>query len=84
MFVSVAFAFLAATSAPASEAAAAAPTAAPEKEKKVCRKEEAVTGSLTSKRICKTKAEWEGSATQRAQTPASLQRQVPVVPGGSR
>ena len=80
MLVSVAFAFLAATSAPASEAVAAAPSAAPIREKKICRKEEALTGSITAKRTCKTKGEWEAGGTQRAQTPASLQRQVPVIP----
>jgi hypothetical protein len=80
MFVSVALAFLVATSSPASEAAAAAPNAAPVKEKKICRKDEAVTGSITSRRVCKTKAEWEGGATQRAQTPADLQRSLPAIP----
>ena len=82
MFVSVGLAFLAATSAPASEAVAAAPTAAPVKEKKICRKEEAMTGSIASKRICKTKAEWQAGATQPASTPAARQRQFPVAPGG--
>ena len=80
MFVSVALAFLAATSAPASEAAAATPSAAPVKEKKICRTEQAMTGSINAKRVCKTKVEWEASSTQRAQTPAALQRQVPVIP----
>ena len=63
MFVSVALALLAASSGPASEATAASPSASPVKEKKICRKEEAVTGSLTPKRVCKTKAEWEGLTT---------------------
>jgi len=80
MFVSVALAFLAAASAPTSEAAAAAPSAPPVKEKKICRTEQAMTGSITSKRVCKTKVEWEGGPTQRAQAPADLQRQVPVIP----
>ena len=80
MFVSVALAFLAAAGAPTSEAAAAAPSAAPVKEKKICRTEQAMTGSITAKRVCKTKAEWEGGTAQRAQTPADLQRQVPVTP----
>ena len=83
MLDSVVLALFAATGAPASEAAQAAPYSAPVKEKKICRKEEAVTGSITSKRVCKTKEEWQGGVTQRAQTPASLQRQVPVVPGST-
>jgi hypothetical protein len=80
MFVSGALAFLAATNAPASEAAAVAPSAAPVREKEICRMESAMTGSITSKRVCKTKAEWEGSTGQRSQTPADLQRSVPVIP----
>ena len=63
MLVSVALAFLAASSTPASEATAASSSTVPVKEKKICRKEEAVTGSLTPKRVCKTKAEWEGLVT---------------------
>ena len=62
MFVSVALALLAASSGPASEATAS-PSASPVKQKNICRKEEAVTGSLTPKRVCKTKAEWEGLTT---------------------
>ena len=80
MFLSVALAFLVASSAPAADAAAAAPSTAPAKEKKICRKEEAMTGSITSKRVCKTRSEWEGTSAQRAQTPTDLQRQVPSVP----
>ena len=51
MIASVALAFLAASSAPAADSAA--PAAASVKEKKICRKEEAMTGSITAKRVCK-------------------------------
>jgi hypothetical protein len=78
MIASVALAFLAASSAPAADSAA--PAAASVKEKKICRKEEAMTGSITAKRVCKTKAEWEGQVVVRGQTPADLQRSVPTTP----
>jgi len=31
------------------------------KEKKICVMQEAVTGSITPKRVCKTKAEWDAA-----------------------
>ena len=69
MIVSVALAFLAASAAPADAAAQPqpAPAAKKVKEKKICRSDEAVTGSLFPQRTCKTKAEWdaERAAEQR-------------------
>jgi hypothetical protein len=60
MLVSAAFALLAASAAPVAENAIASPSATPVvKEKKICRYEEAITGSITPKRTCKTKAEWD-------------------------
>ena len=43
--------------APSPAAASAAPAAKPEKEKKICRREE-TTGSIMPTRICHTKDEW--------------------------
>ena len=55
MFVSVALAFLAASTAPAQAVPPASAAASPAvKTKKICHVEEAVTGSLTSKRVCVT------------------------------
>ena len=55
MFVSVALAFLAASTAPAQAAPPAPAAASPAvKPKKICHVEEAVTGSLTPKRVCVT------------------------------
>ena len=59
MFVAV-LALVAASAAPATAPADPAP-AAPVvvKEKKICVAQDAVTGSITPKRVCKTKAEWD-------------------------
>ena len=55
MIVSVALAFLAASTAPAQAAPPAPAAASPAvKPKKICHVEEAVTGSLTPKRVCVT------------------------------
>ena len=64
MLVSVALAFLAASVEPTAAAAAQAPAPAA-KPKKICHVEEAVTGSLTPKRVCVTVP-----ATAPAQKPA--------------
>jgi hypothetical protein len=77
MIGSVLLAFLAA-SATSAEASAAAPVAAPPavKEKKICVTQDAVTGSITPKRVCKTKAEWDalmGRTTAQQQPAGSPQ-----------
>jgi hypothetical protein len=59
MFVSVALAFLAVSTAPAEPAGANSAPQSAVKEKKICVTQDAVTGSITPKRICKTKAEWD-------------------------
>jgi len=63
MFVAV-FALVAASAAPTTTTAVPAPAAnaAPAvKEKKICVMQDAVTGSITPKRVCKTKAEWDAA-----------------------
>ena len=78
MFASLALALVAATSAPA--LSPDSPPAKPVKERKICRVDDVATGSLTPKRVCKTKAEWEGRpAVQEAAPPRS-----PQAPGGNR
>jgi hypothetical protein len=61
MSVFVAFALLATSAAPAEAAASSSvsPATPAVKEKKICRTEEAVIGSIASKRTCKTRAEWD-------------------------
>jgi hypothetical protein len=65
MILSVAFALLAASAAPAVPAAqpapavAAQPAAKPVKEKKICLADPMTTGSLVPHRICRTKSEWD-------------------------
>jgi len=44
---------------PDSQPAATAPAQAPAKEKKVCRTDEATTGSIMRRRTCRTQAEWD-------------------------
>ena len=78
MFATVALAFFAATSAPL--AAPDVSPAKPVKEKKICRVDEVNTGSLTPKRVCKTKAEWEGRAPSQDATPPRPAQ----APGGNR
>ena len=56
MFVAV-LALVAASAAPATAPADSAPAAPAGKEKKICITQEALTGSITPKRVCKTKAE---------------------------
>ena len=75
MFVSAALVLLAAAATPVPEnSAEAAPAAQPVKEKKICMMQEAVTGSITPRRTCKTKAEWDalmgraGPATDQQRT----------------
>ena len=65
--------------------AAAAATAPPVKEKKICRDEPSSTGSIMPKRTCKTKAEWEALARTPARSGTSdRQRTVPQMrPGAS-
>ena len=58
MFVAV-LALVAASAAPATAPADPAPAAPVVKEKKICVAQDAVTGSITPKRVCKTKAEWD-------------------------
>ena len=76
-------AFLAASAAQANTVAPAA-SAAPApavKEKKICRMEEPVTGSIAPKRTCKTKAEWEASDAQISGRARELQRTLPSASG---
>ena len=63
MFVAV-LALVAASAAPTTTTAVPAPAtnAAPAvKERKICRIDDAVIGSITPKRVCKTKAEWDAA-----------------------
>jgi hypothetical protein len=83
MFVSVAFVFMTAAAAPA--AAAPVPVSAPAvKEKKICRVDDAVTGSITPKRTCKTKAEWDAmTGRSSAAEKTSGQQAMPSAKGAS-
>jgi hypothetical protein len=87
MFVSVALAFLAATSGSASaEAAASVPTSAratPAKEKKICRVDDAVIGSMTPRRTCKTKAEWDAMAGRTSGSDKAPNQQARSSAGGT-
>jgi len=77
MLVSVAVAFLAAAVEPVAPAQPPAPVAKP---KRICHVEEAVTGSLTPKRVCVT-VPAEASATKPGQAaPASDKPQSSVRP----
>jgi hypothetical protein len=73
-------ALLAVSAAP--EANSAAPATAPAapvaKEKKICVTQDAVIGSITTKRVCKTKAEWDAAAGRSPQPPANQQNQTPA------
>ena len=69
MFVAV-LALVAASAAPATAPADPAPAAPVVKEKKICVAQDAVTGSITPKRVCKTKAEWDAL---RGRSPAKQQ-----------
>jgi len=68
-------ALFAQSAAPAPAASSTAPAAHPEKEKKVCRREE-TTGSIMPTRICHTKDEWVqiDAANARAAEQFSAQR----------
>ena len=78
---SVALAFFVASSAPATAAVDTVPPAPRVKERKICKVDDVATGTLTPKRVCKTKAEWEGRATQDG-TPSTAR--PAQAPGGSR
>jgi hypothetical protein len=83
MIVSVALAFLAASAAPADAAASAqpAPAAKPVKEKKICRTDEATTGSVMRSKTCRTKAEWDALAARELGTGTVRHSSAPTIAG---
>jgi hypothetical protein len=78
MSLPVALAFLAAAAAPAEAAPPAiqGPAAPAAKPKKICRTEHLI-GSVTPKRTCRTKAEWDGLPEGEAAT-ADAQQAAPA------
>ena len=82
MFVAV-LAFVAASAAPASAPTVPAPAAPAVKEKKICVTQEAVIGSITSKRVCKTKAEWDALAGRTPQPATGNQQNTTPANGAN-
>lgn len=78
MFISVLSVILLSSASPTAVAAADKPNA----DKKICKREKQIGSMVRTKKICRTKAEWDESAAQARQDMGEIQRTSRAPPNG--